>query len=222
MTTLAVPSGPISSLLLGAAGGALVGGRPRRTAPGLIAAITGLALVGVAAHRPIVEALRRAGNRRRTGSLHMSLVVPQSVDVVFRFCSNFENFPRFITALRGVEDFGDGRSHWSGWAPGGHAIEWDTVTSKFVTNRVIAWQSKPSSPIRSSGTLRFVPEKDGGTCVRIALDFSVPVDGLVDAVAALAIPTRYSELESDIRRLPEQIELCANAPQPAVPALPAL
>lgn len=218
MTTSVRPAGPLTSLLLGAAGGALVGGRSRHARSGAIAAIAGIALVGVAAHRPVSDALRRAGTRRRSGSLRLSIAVPHSVDVVFRFCSDFENYPRFIGALRAVHDFGDGRSHWSGWTPGGGTIEWDAVTTKFVTNRVIAWQSTPSSPLRLTGTLRFVPERDGGTCVKIALDYSAPVGNLVDAMAALAIPSRAEALATDIRRLPEQLDLAATTSQSAAPS----
>ena len=214
MTMPHVPSGPMSSLLLGVAGGALVGGRPRRATPGAMAAIAGLALVGMAAHRPFAEALQRAGSRRRSASLRVSLVVPHPVGMVFRFCSNFENFPRFVGALREVHDFGDGRSHWIGWTPRGGRLEWDTITTKFVTNRVIAWQSTPRSPLRTSGTLRFVPMPDGGTCVKVVLDYQVMSGSVADAVAALAVPSRAQELEADIRRLPAQLDLAATVEQP--------
>jgi uncharacterized membrane protein len=110
-----------------------------------------------------------------------------------------------------VHDFGDGRSHWSGWTPGGGTLEWDTITTKFVTNRVIAWQSTRSSPLRLTGTLRFIPESDGRTCVKVALDYSAPVGSLVDAMAAIAIPSRIDVLEADIRRLPDQLDLLAAA-----------
>jgi uncharacterized membrane protein len=216
MTTPMLSAGPLSSLLLGAAGGALVGGRSRRPTSGAVAAIAGLALVGVAAHRPVADALRRAGTRRRSGSLRLSFAVPHTVDVVFRFCSDFENYPRFIGALRAVHDFGDGRSHWSGWTPGGGMLEWDTITTKYVTNRVIAWQSTRSSPLRLTGMLRFVPERDGGTCVKVALDYSAPVGSLVDAMAAIATPSRLEALEADIRRLPDQLDLLASAPRSAL------
>ncbi|MDB4884327.1 MAG: hypothetical protein JWL95_3093 [Gemmatimonadetes bacterium] len=211
MTSPSLPSGPMSSLVLSVAGGALVGGRSRRGARGAVATIAGLALVGMAAHRPLADALRRAGTRRRSVAIRLSFVVPHAVDVVFRFCSDFENFPRFIGALRAVEDFGDGRSHWSASTPRGGTIEWDTVTTKYVTNRVIAWQSTPLSPVRTSGTLRFVPTPEGGTLVKIALDYTVVAGGFVDAVAAFAVPSRARALEADVRRLPEQLDLIVAA-----------
>jgi len=198
---------------MGAAGGALVGGRARRTTAGALTAIAGLALVGIAARAPMAEALRRAGTRRRSVRLRLSFVVPHPVSEVFRFCSDFENFPKFIRALRAVEDFGDGRSHWVGSTPAGGTLEWDALTTKYVTNRVIAWQNTPRSPVRMNGTIRFVPEHTGETCVKVALDYSAPTDRIADAVAALATRTLSHELESDIRRLGEKLDdLRANVP----------
>ena len=214
MTTALVPSKPLPSLLLGAAGGALVGGRPHRRGAGALAALAGLALVGVAASGPVSEALRRAGTRRRTIRLRFSFIVPQPASTVFRFCSDFENFPSLVRAVREVHDFGDGRSHWIAWGSGGRTLEWNAVTTKFVPYRVIAWQSTLDSAVRTSCTIRFVPERDGGTCVRVALDYASPTDRVKDAVAALASRRRTHQIESDIRQLGERIDAA-----PAVPGV---
>ncbi|MEO6526192.1 MAG: SRPBCC family protein [Gemmatimonadaceae bacterium] len=205
----------MSSLLLSVAGGVLVGGRSRRATRGAMSTVAGLALIGIAAHRPVADALRRASARRRSATLRLSFEVPHPVGTVFRFCSDFGNFPRFIGALREVHDFGDGRSRWLGWTPTGGALVWDTVTTKFVTNRVIAWQSTPHSPVRTSVTLRFVPTPAGGTSIRIALDYAAVSGSLVEAVAALTVPSRAKELEANIRRLPAQLDLIASTTKPA-------
>ena len=191
---------------MGAAGGALVGGRSRRPAFGALATLAGLALVGVAASGAVGDALRRAGARRRSAHLRLSLVVPHPVPLVFRFCSNFENFPTFIRALHEVQDFGDGRSHWSARSRGPQPLEWDAVTTKFVTNRVMAWQSTPESPVQMSCTLRFVPERGEATCVKVAIDYSLPTERIKDAVSALAKGRRTRELEEDIRRIGEPLD----------------
>lgn len=198
-------------LLLGLLGGALFGAR--RTLPQraqAAATIGGLALIGAAAHRPLAEAVRRAGTRRRSGALEVSFVVSHPVETVFGFCRDFENFPQFIGALREVRDYGDGRSHWCASTPAGGTIEWDTVTTKYVPNRVIAFTSASGSPIETSARLRFVPE-GRDTCVTIDASYRV-VDGtMADAVAALITPKRRGELEADIRRLGRYLEaLLAN------------
>jgi uncharacterized membrane protein len=207
MTTPALQSNvvpapmPLPALLLGLVGGALFGARRTMSRPTRAAAtIGGLALIGAAAHRPVTEAVRRAGTRRRSGKVAVSFLVPHPVEIVFAFCRDFENFPLFIGALREVRDYGDGRSHWCASTPAGGTIEWDTVTTKYVPNRVLAWTSVGGSPIETSARIRFVPE-GRDTCVKIDAAYRVLDGSLADAVAALATPTRARDLKADVRRL---------------------
>lgn len=199
------------SLLLGLVGGALFGARGRFSTPARAAAtIGGLALIGAAAHRPFAEAVRRAGTRRRAGRIAVSFIVAHPVEVVFGFCRDFENFPQFVGALREVRDHGDGRSHWCASTPSGGTIEWDTVTTKYIPNRVIAWTSVGGSPIETSARLRFVPE-GVDTCVKLDATYRVLDGTMVDALAALATPPRTGELEADVRRLGPYLDtLLAN------------
>jgi uncharacterized membrane protein len=194
-----------TALLAALGGGVLLGARPRhdgRARP--IATLAGLALLGVAAHRPIANALRKAGNERRSGVLRFSFVVNRPVEEVFRYCADFENFPQLIGTLREVRDAGDGRSHWCATTPGGGEIEWDAVTTKFVTNSVIGWQNTVDAPLSTSGILRFSPEDDR-TCVRVAIEYRVLKSGMGDALAALVKPPLTYELEADIRTLERRL-----------------
>jgi uncharacterized membrane protein len=200
-------------LLLGLAGGALFGAR--RDLGGRVraaATVGGLALIGAAAHRPLAEALRRAGTRRRAAELELSLIVTHPVEVVFGFLRDFENYPQIIGALREVRDYGDGRSHWRASTPSGGAIEWDTVTTKYVPNAVIAWQSAGMSPVRMSALLRFVPEGKS-TRLRIAVSYQVLYSGMADAIAALTTPRRAGEVERDIRRLSTYLDTMVVNPR---------
>jgi uncharacterized membrane protein len=192
---------PLPALLLGLVGGALFGARRTMSSPARAAAtVGGLALIGAAAHRPLLEAVRRAGTRRRAGSVALSFIVSHPVEIVFGFCRDFENFPLFIGALREVRDYGDGRSHWCASTPTGGTIEWDTVTTKYIPNRVLAWTSVHGSPIEASARMRFVPE-GRDTCVKIDATYQVLAGSLADAVAALVTPQRTRELEADLLRL---------------------
>jgi uncharacterized membrane protein len=194
-----------TALLAALGGGILLGARPRdngRARP--IATLAGLALLGVAAHRPLANALKKAGTKRRSGELQFAFVVNRPVEEVFRYCADFENFPRLVSALREVRDTGDGRSHWCATTPSGGEIEWDAVTTKFVTNSVIGWRNSAGAPLATSGVLRFSPEEDS-TCVRVSIDYHVFESGMTDALAALIRPRRTHELEADIRKLEQQL-----------------
>jgi len=201
---------PFTAILAAVGGGVLLAARPRNGRPARpIATLTALALLGIAAHRPLANALRKAGSKRRSGELRLSFVVHRPVEEVFRFCADFENFPRLISSLREVRDTGDGRSHWCASTPGGGQIEWDAVTTKFVTNSVIGWRSVPGAPVTTTGMLRFSPE-DESTCVRVAIDYKVTKSGMTDALAALVKPRRTREIATNLRRL--ELQLAAENP----------
>lgn len=211
------PTMTAPSLLLGLVGGALIASRRRMSTPVRAAAtIGGLALIGAAAHRPLAEAVRQAGTRRRAGAVTLSFVVQHPVEAVFGFCRDFENFPLFIGALREVRDYGDGRSHWCASTPAGGTIEWDTVTTKYVPNRVLAWTSVGGAPVETSARMRFAPEGND-TCVKIDATYRVMDGSIADAVAALMTPQRKGELIADLRRLGPYLDcvLAGRTPEDA-------
>jgi uncharacterized membrane protein len=203
---------PLPALALAVLGGALVARSDRYDRPTRAAAtVSGLALIGAAARGPLLESLRRAGTERRSAALRISFVVAQPVEMVFAFVRDFENFPCIIGALRQVRDYGDGRSHWISSTPSGGTLAWDTVTTKYVPNRVIAWESVPGSPVAMRGLMRFQPE-DSHTCLRLELDYRVHASGLADALVALTTPSRAAELERDIRRLSTYLHTVRGTP----------
>ncbi|MDQ6633741.1 MAG: SRPBCC family protein [Gemmatimonadota bacterium] len=167
--------------------------------------MSGLALIGAAARGPLTDALRRLGTRRRGTSVQLSFIVPRPVEQVFGFCRDFENFPRLIRALRDVRDHGDGRSHWCASTPSGGTVEWDTVTTKYVPNSVIAWESVGHSPVQMRAILRFLPE-DGVTCMKVSVEYQVIEGTMRDALMALTTRSRRGNLASQIRRLADYVD----------------
>ncbi|MFI5255832.1 MAG: SRPBCC family protein [Gemmatimonadales bacterium] len=203
---------PVPSLLMAFAGGLLIGRRddlsPRARAA---ATIGGLALIGVAAREAVMMSVRLAGSHRRAADVHMSIVVPHPVEVVFRFVRDFENFPCIIGALRHVSDHGDGRSHWSASTPRGGILEWDTETTKYVPNSVIGWRSVVGSPVRMEGLIRLLPE-GSSTCLKLAIDYEVVDGGFVDSLVALTTTSRQQEIERDIARLSTYLDTVRSSP----------
>jgi uncharacterized membrane protein len=183
----------------------LIAARPGKgSAARSIATVAGLALIGFAAYTPIVASLQQAGARRRSGQLRFSFVVERPVEEVFTFCANFENFPRFLTALREVRDNGDGRSHWCANTPGRGMVEFDAVTTKFVTNSVIGWRTVRNAPVQMNGVLRFTNE-DGRTCVQVSIDYAVNNGSLASALAALAMPSAVNRIEREFRAMERSV-----------------
>lgn len=192
---------PIPSLLLGMIGGAMFAARhDLKSRARAAVTVGGLALIGAAAHRPVADALRQAGTRRRAAKLELSVVVPYPVEVVFSFLRDFENWPSFVRGLSDVRDYDDGRSHWSARTPSGGTMEWDTVTTKYVPNCVVAWENVGSSPLRMSALLRFAPEGPS-TRLKIVVAYQVLNSGMADTLAFLARPWRRGRLATDLEHL---------------------
>jgi len=66
-----------------------------------------------------------------------------------------------------------------------------------------------------SAMIRMVPDRGGATCVRVALDYSLPTERIKDAVAALASRRRTRELESEILRLGDQLDVSSARTSPS-------
>lgn len=186
------------------AAGALLAARPPRGGR-WAALLSSVALFAFASRRTATNTVRRAGARRRSAALRLSFVVHRPVERVFAFCSNFENFPLFVRSLRSVIDWGDGRSRWCASTPGGGSIEWDAVTTKFLTNRVIEWRSARDAPVRMHGLIRVAPE-NGHTRVQVTFDYAVFHSSLSTALAALVTRSTERELAEDIARVEAVID----------------
>ena len=207
-------------LLMAAAGGGLIlGARPKDGAAGRpFLTLAGILLVGIASHHPLANALKRLGTRVLSAEREFSFVVDRPVEQVFAFCADFENFPKFIGALRDVRDTGDGRSHWCASSPSGGTIEWSATTTKFVTNSVIGWRSIPGSRVDAVGLLRFSPEAET-TCVKVTLNYRVIDVSIADTLAALVSPYRANALEAEFRSIEGQLER-VSVPVPVLEAAP--
>jgi uncharacterized membrane protein len=203
-------------LLSATAAGALLAVRAGQQRPARdVLGVGALVLLALAARAPLSEVVRAAGTRRRAARLRMSFVIHAPVERVFAFCSDFENYPRFIGALRAVRDSGDGRSHWCASTPSGGELEWNAVTTKFVTNRVIGWRSVTVAPVEMTGLLRFSPE-GAQTCVRVELDYRVLDGSLADAVASLIGARWDTTLRNEILSLESLLAAMSDPARSAI------
>lgn len=160
--------------------------------------VTAAAAIAGAVAPALLRWVRRTGHRRRTVDLRMTVVVERPIAEVFRFCRDFENFPGILDVLEKVQDFEDGRSHWTVRAPHGERIEWDSVVTKYVPNSVIAWQSVEGSPVRASGLMRFAPLSESDTRVDMTLTYRPERTALAAAVRAMTGPANHSRLRQEL------------------------
>ena len=202
-TRSANPSNP----WLGAAvGGTLVLYGSRRRGPvGTLVGLAGAGIVARAIAPLAADLLRLAGLARQTVDVHTTLVVDRPVRELFALCSNFENFPRVVAALRGVTDFDDGRSRWAVTTPSGELLEWDVIVTKYVPSQVIAWHSVPNSPVESAGVVRFAPEGSNRTRLDLTIRYRPAYTSLGEAVRALIGPPRAPVVRAAMAKATNQL-----------------
>jgi uncharacterized membrane protein len=202
-TQSANPSNP----WLGAAvGGTLVLYGSRRRGPlGTLIGLAGAGLFARAIAPLAADLLRLAGLARQTVDVHTTLVVERPVREIFALCSNFENFPRVVAALRGVTDFDDGRSRWAVTRASGELLEWDVVVTKYLPSQVIAWESVPNSPVESAGVVRFAPEGPNRTRLDLTLRYRPAYTSLGEAVRSIVGPPRARAVRAAMAKATNQL-----------------
>ena len=137
-----------------------------------------------------------------------SCIVNAQPDEVYRFWREFTNLPRFMRHLESVTDLGEGRSHWVAKGPAGMDVEWDAMIVADEPGRVITWRSLEDSDVDNAGAVRFQAAPGGrGTIIKVNIQYNPP-GGVVGAtVAKLFGEEPNQQLEDDMRRFKQVIEL---------------
>jgi uncharacterized membrane protein len=102
----------------------------------------GLGLLARALTNIETQRLVGAGAGRRAVDVQKTIMINAPLAEVFRFCSNFANFPRFMAGLNEARHLGNGRSHWVAAGPAGALVTWDAVIMRSEPNQMLAWRSE--------------------------------------------------------------------------------
>ena len=164
-------------------------------------AVAVLALT-VAVGRWMYQTFRRRIVSRYRGNpginVDTSIRIQESPERLYRFWRNFSNLPHVMSNLASVRRISPTRSHWVVKAPAGLSIEWDADIINDVPNELIAWRSVPDAMVAHAGSVRFEPTADGGTILRIALQYDPPGGEIGHAVAALFGEDAKQKIDDDL------------------------
>jgi uncharacterized membrane protein len=84
-------------------------------------------------------------------------------------------------------------------------VEWDARIINEVHNEVIGWQSLEGSLVATAGSVHF-DDADGGTLVRVNLQYSPPAGKLGSVVARLFAEEPGVQIREDLQRLKMLLE----------------
>jgi uncharacterized membrane protein len=135
-------------------------------------------------------------------------IVNREPDQVYAFWRDFRNLSRFMKHLESVEEFADGRSHWIAKGPAGMKVEWDAVIVADEPGRVITWRSLEDSDVDHAGAVQFQQAPGGrGTIVKVNFQYNPPIGVLGAAVAKLFGEEPEQQLDDDLRRFKQVLEV---------------
>ncbi len=192
--------------LLAAGGGSLAFyGRKRKNVIGTVLSLAGLSMVaGGVASIPIRRMIKR--NREQDGiEVEKMIEIDAPLEEVYRFWSDYENLPRFMSHVRHVQALEGGRAHWRAGEMDDGELEWDTITTSQVPNELLSWRSPGDAPIRALGCARFRRTGRGGTRLSVHLSYAASGD-LSRKTAKLLGEYPLQQLDEDLMRMRKLIE----------------
>jgi uncharacterized membrane protein len=150
--------------------------------------------------------------------VHESIEVQAPVEDVFRYWSNFENFPNFMQNVEEVRMTGQDTSHWKVKGPLGKSVEFDARTTEMDPSRGVGWNTTEGE-VMTSGETRFEEVAPGRTRVAVTMNYADPPGGRVGEAVADVLSNPERSLQEDLQnfaRIVERGEL--GGPQSQAPS----
>ena len=137
--------------------------------------------------------------------VHESVEVQAPLQDVFRYWSNFENFPSFMQNVEDVRMSGRDTSHWRVKGPLDKSVEFDARTTEMDPERGIGWNTT-GGEVMTSGEARFEEVSPGRTRIEVTMNYADPPGGKVGEVAANLISNPERNLREDVENFARIVE----------------
>jgi len=191
-------------------------GVSQRTLPGLLIGLIGGAFVyrGATGNCSVYDSLNinTRGKERGRGvpdnkgvKVEERIIINRPREEIYAFWRKLENLPAFMKHLESVTVRDERHSHWVAKAPVGQTVSWDAEIINDHAPTMIAWQSLPGADVQNAGSVWFEPA-DGGTEVKVVLEYNPPGGVLGAAVARIFGEAPGVQVREDLQRLKERLE----------------
>lgn len=131
--------------------------------------------------------------------------VQAPVEYVFRYWSNFENFPNFMSNVEEVRMTGTDTSHWRVKGPLGKSVQFEAKTTEMDPGRGIGWNTVEGE-VMTSGEARFEPVAPGRTRIDVTMNYSDPPGGAVGEAVANLLSNPERNLREDLQNFAQIVE----------------
>jgi uncharacterized membrane protein len=134
-----------------------------------------------------------------------SVEVQAPAEEVFRYWSNFENFPSFMSNVEEVRMTGGDTSHWKVKGPLGKSVQFDAKTTEMDPGRGIGWNTVDGD-VMTSGEARFEEVAPGRTRIDVTMNYSNPPGGAVGEAVANVLSNPERNLREDLQNFAKIVE----------------
>lgn len=124
---------------------------------------------------------------------------------VFRYWSNFENFPNFMQNVEEVRMTGRDSSHWKVKGPLGKSVEFEANTTEMNPERGIGWNTT-GGEVMTSGEVRFEETSPNRTRIDVTMNYSDPPGGAVGEAVASLLSNPEKSLDQDLANFARIVE----------------
>lgn len=174
------------------------------------AAVMGVAAIDLYVAQRLASAGENGPARRRGTRTEVqvteSLTINRSIEDVYEFWRNFENFPQFMRHIEEVRVSGR-RSHWRAVGPAGVRVEWDAELIEEQPHERLSWRTVEPADVVHHGSIRFSrAPRSSGTEVWVSLRYSPPAGRLGRGIAWLLGRDPESQVREDLRRFKQIME----------------
>jgi len=180
---------------------------------GAIAALAGVTALDVFC----ASRLGRSNSQRRQDARNdwmqrgirvvQATTINRSIDEVYQFWRNVENFPRFMRHLESVQQVSGTISRWRAKGPAGMSVQWEAEIIEEREHESIAWRSLEGADVPNSGSVRFRRAPGArGTEIRVQLHYSPPAGALGQGIAWLFGEEPSRQIHEDLHRAKQLLE----------------
>jgi uncharacterized membrane protein len=151
--------------------------------------------------------------RREPAEVQESVTVNAPPERVYEMWTQFENFPRFMPAVREVRSTGADRTRWVVSGPGGAPVEFESVVTRRQPPSAVAWRTVEGALVSHGGTARFRPAGQGQTRVDVTMWWRPTGGGVGEGVATLSGVDPSHVLRQGLERFKTEVERSGHAAQ---------
>ena len=163
------------------AGAALLGYAWKNSSKGLGLTAAGLLARGATGYCPGYAAAgidrsdtKVALSGDRGVHIREAVTINAPAEDIYRFWRQLDRLPEVMPHLEKVEQLDTKRSRWTAKAFDQVPVSWNAEIINEMPFETIGWQTLPGQAIQNAGSVTFKPVAEGGTEVRVHLQYAAP------------------------------------------------